>query len=147
MNEATLSIVILAACVISAFLLIGLSIIGFLVPTLGIFGGLGWFMKKRSQQASTMLADAQSWASTTGEITKSRVQVSGGEYTTIGHRIEYQYQVDGTQYSASQVHAGDKFYESYTSDEHYDLVDKYPVGAQVTVFYNPADPSQAALER
>jgi hypothetical protein len=147
MNEATLAVVILVVCVIGAFVLIGLSFIGFLVPTVGIFGGLGLFIKKRGEQAEQMLMEAQTWPTTSGEITKSRVQVAGGEYTTVKHHIEYRFTVGAVEYTGNQVKAGDQFQDRYNTNESYDLVDKYPVGTQVTVYYDPADPARSALER
>ena len=147
MNEPTIAVVIMMICGIGTFILIALSFIGFLVPTFGIFGGLGWFLNKRSKEGKAMLDAAQSWPSTTGEVIKSRVQVSGGDLTTVSPYILYKYQVGGMDFSGTQIRAGDQYYNAYNSIESYDVVDKYPVGAQVTVYYNPKDPTQAALER
>ncbi|MEN8241152.1 MAG: DUF3592 domain-containing protein, partial [Chloroflexota bacterium] len=145
MNEATLPIVVAIICVIGVFIIIGLSMLGFLVPSLGIFGGLGWFLNKRSKEGKAMLAAAQSWPSTPGEVIKSRVQVRGGDHTTVSPYIMYNYQVGGMDFSGTQIRAGEQFYKSHTSQQSYDMVDKYPVGAKVTVYYNPKDPTQAAL--
>jgi hypothetical protein len=147
MNEASLSIVFTIVCVIGVLIILGISILGFLLPTLGIFGGLGWFLNKQSKEGKAMLAAAQSWPSTNGEVIKSRVQVSGGDHTTVSPYLLYNYRVGGMDFSGTQIRAGDQFYKSYTTQQSYDLIDQYPVGAQVTVYYNPKDPTQAALER
>ena len=147
MNDITIPIVFTMICVIGVFILIAISMLGILVPTLGIFGGLGWFLNKRSKEGKAMLDAAQSWPSTPGEVIKSRVQVSGGDHTTVSPYILYNYQVGGMDISGTQIRAGDQFYESHSTQQSYDLIDKYPVGAQVTVYYNPKDPTQAALER
>jgi hypothetical protein len=34
-----------------------------------------------------------------------------------------------------------------SSGDAYKTIDRYPVGAIVTVYYNPANPAEAALER
>lgn len=40
-----------------------------------------------------------------------------------------------------------RFISSSTIRQAYELVDRYPVGSQVTVYYDLDDPSQAALRR
>ena len=94
-----------------------------------------------------MRAAAQSWRTTPGTITKSRVEVTGGDHTSTMPGIYYEYQVGAVTYTGDQVKAGDKFYPHYTSRQCYDLVDKYPVGSEVQVFYDPEAPENAALER
>jgi hypothetical protein len=135
-------------CIIGAILVIGfLILVSTFIPIAGIFGGLGWLLTKRSKDAKSMLAAAQSWHSTRGEIITSRVEVSGGEYTRVHYRVVYQYTVGGIDYQGNQVRAGDTHYASYTTKQTYDIVDRYPVGAEVTVYYDPTNPVISALER
>lgn len=147
MNEEALPLTIMLVCGFGIFVLTAISITAFLVPTLGIFGGLGWFLNKRSKEGKAMLVAAQSWPSTPGEVIKSRVQVSGGDHTTVSPYILYNYQVGGMDFSGTQIRAGDQFFNLYNSQDSYDVADKYPVGAKIIVYYNPKDPTQAALER
>jgi hypothetical protein len=147
MDQSLLTIIIIAICIFGMLALFVLSALGVVLPTLGIVGGVGWFISKRARQARAMLAAAQSWPSTTGEVIKSRVQVSGGDHTTVSPYVLYTYQMGEMDFNGTQIRAGDQFYASYNSTKSYDIVDKYPVGAQVTVYYNPKDPTQAALER
>lgn len=118
-----------------------------LIPTLGIFGGLGWFLSKRSKQAKAQHAAAQAWLSTSGTVIKSRVEVSGGDHTSVSPFVLYEYTVEGQTYQASQIKAGDMHFAIRQHRAAYDIVDKYPVGASVTVYYDPANPALAALER
>jgi len=114
---------------------------------LGIFGGLGYWMYTNSQKAKAVQQAAQSWLSTTGQVVLSRVEVSGGDTTTVSPRVVYQYQVGAQSYQSEVIRAGSQFYSTPSSRQAYDTVDRYPVGATVTVYYNPANPAEAALER
>ena len=61
--------------------------------------------------------------------------------------ITFQYTVDGTSYQSSAIKVGQDN-DVYTSD--YDgiltAVNNYPVGKNVTVYFNPDEPSIAGLE-
>ena len=139
-----LFIVCLVGFLVILFVIISLAI---LVPTLGIIGGIGWFFNKQYKDARALRIAAQNWSSTTGKVITSRVEVTGGDHTTVSPHIVYQYNVYSNEYSNSQIKVGDTFISSYTSRQSYDTVDKYPVGAEVTVYYDPENPQQSALER
>lgn len=148
MNWESLSPVLVAVCIGGGiFLLAAFIIAATVLPMLGIFGGIGWFLNKKSKEAKALREAAKNWASTTGKVTTSRVEVSGGEYTSVSPFIVYQYNVYDRDYSNSQIKAGDVHISSYSSRAAYDMADKYPVGSEVTVYYNPEDPQQSALER
>ena len=59
----------------------------------------------------------------------------------------YQYQVDGKPYVGKVIKAGDQFFSVRLYGEAQKTIARYPVGAQVTVHYNPANPAESALER
>lgn len=118
-----------------------------LLPFVVIFGGLGYYMYRRSKQATSIRASSQSWVQTTGVIVKSRVEVSGGDTTSVSARVIYQYQVGAQTYQSDQIRAGDHVFRITSSGDAYDTVDRYPVNLQVPVFYNPANPAEACLER
>ena len=148
MDWQNLSPVLITVCIGGGIFLLAMFIIAATVlPMLGIFGGIGWFLNKKSKEAKILRNAARNWASTTGKITKSRVEVTGGERATISPHIVFEYNVYGRDYSGSQIKAGDVHWASYTSRAAYDVVDKYPVGSEVTVFYDPENPEQSALER
>ena len=112
------------------------------------FGFIGWYIVKRSDQAGAARTAALSWPSTTGKVVKSRVEVSSsGESTNVDPHVIYEYTVNGQVYRGDQIRAGDKFMRVQVGKAAYETVDRYPEGATVTVFYNPAKPSEAALER
>ncbi len=94
-----------------------------------------------------------SWPSVTGIVAISKVNSSrsGNEMfgtTNTYHSavIKYKYQVDGRKYINDRVHAGGSYSSSIPSvaDE---LADRYYVGAEVDVYYDPDKPSKSCLER
>lgn len=120
-----------------------LSIICTVVP----IGAVIWFIMKRSKQSQAMQQASLGWRSTSGRVVKSRVEVSGGEHTSVSPYVLYEYEVNGRAYQGTQIRAGDKFMRSGSSRDAYETIDRYPEGRQVTVYYDPANPAEAALER
>ncbi|MBW8010876.1 MAG: DUF3592 domain-containing protein [Chloroflexi bacterium] len=147
MDEATLQIVFAIVCIIGVIFTVVLSMLAFAVPFVGVFGGLVWLIKKQAKEARAVRLAARSWHSTMSKVIKSRVEVSGGEFTSISPYVQYEYQVNNVSYSYDQIRAGDKFFASHTTRQSYNMIDKYPLGMEVEVFYNPDDPAEAALAR
>lgn len=81
---------------------------------------------------------AQQWNAVDGRIRDSAVVERDGAYRA---DIAYTYEVDGGRYMADRVFFG------IEEGSAYDLVDRYPAGAPVTVYVNPSDPQEAVLER
>jgi hypothetical protein len=120
-----------------------------LVPLLctgGLIFGIFWLLKRGADQARAKHQASLAWQMTTGKITKSRVEVSGGETTSVSPRIAYEYEVYGKSYQGEQIRAGGLWVSGPTRSA-YDIVDAYPVGATVTVYYDPNKPEDSALER
>lgn len=114
-----------------------------------IIGGVGYYLYKRNQQSSAQRQSAQNWASTTGTVLMSSVQSShsgSGGHSTYPV-IVYQYQVNGKTYQSQTLRAGDKYLKVNVSWQAQETVDKYPIGKQVTVYYDPNNPAECALER
>lgn len=111
------------------------------VPIVGVF----WLLKRGADQSRAKHQASLAWHMTTGKIVKSRVEVLGGEHTTVSPRIVYEYDVYGRTYQGEQIRAGGLWRGPTRSA--YDIVDSYPVGATVTVYYDPNNPEDAALER
>jgi hypothetical protein len=91
---------------------------------------------------------ASVWLSTTGKVTKSKIQarkVKRLDGQTVGNfaQIVYEFQVNGKTYHGERVSIGEEAPDFMVQE----TLAKYPVGAIATVFYNPADPDQAVLER
>jgi hypothetical protein len=120
-----------------------------IVLTIAPFALIGWFIYKRAQQAKEANLASQNWLMTNGKVIKSRVEVSGGNYTSVTPRVIYEYEVGGQTYRGERIRAGDKFLHIQTSGSRtaYDTVDRYAEGTTVTVFYNPQNPAEAVLER
>jgi hypothetical protein len=118
-----------------------------ILPVL-ILGGLGLFLYKRSQQSSAARQLAQSWPSTSGVVLMSSVQsrTSGRSHSTYPV-VVYQYAVNGKTYQSQNIKAGDQFMNVRVIGQALATVARYPIGANVTVYYNPANPAESALER
>ncbi|HBY07458.1 MAG TPA: hypothetical protein DEH22_06600 [Chloroflexi bacterium] len=106
-----------------------------------------WFLYSRKQKADTVREASQTWLVTNGKVIKSRVEVSGGEVTSVHPRVIFEYEVQGRVYQNDQIRAGDKFWATGSSQDAYQTIDRYPEGLDVRVYYNPANPAESALER
>jgi hypothetical protein len=136
-------------------------IIGSIGALVALFGGVcavvvpvaflaafGIFFYRRSQQAKATKVAAQSWAQTNGIVLQSSVQTHrSGNSTSVVPVVVYQYQVDGKTYQNQTIKAGDKYMAVRVSWQARSTVDKYPIGAAVKVYYDPANPKDSALER
>lgn len=108
----------------------------------GIFAAVGWAQYKTAEAART-------WPSVEATITTSRVvhrQVRDRRDYTVhnvtSHEIEYQYAVAGRAFTGSSVDPPG-FETSGAGDA--ELVAQFPVGAHPRVYYDPTNPSVAAL--
>lgn len=118
------------------------SAIPLIVSVVFIWIGWGYYSKEQA---------AKSWTEAKGTIIESKVVgtnrsksgTSSKKMFKVG--VTYDYEVGG------QVHRGDQlgFMETrYSSQSRVaEEVKKYPVGETVTVYYNPADPQEACLDR
>ncbi|MBI5945150.1 MAG: DUF3592 domain-containing protein [Chloroflexi bacterium] len=117
------------------------------IPILFI-GGFGYFIYKRNQQSASYRQAAQSWLSTSGRVLMSSVQSRrSGNSTSIFPVVAYQYDVDGKTYQGKTIKAGEQFLNVRIYGQAQATVERYPAGATVTVYYNPSNPSESALER
>ena len=112
------------------------------------FIGFGIFMYRRSQKAKAALDSAQTWTGTMGTVLTSNVQIrrtgtSRSEFPV----VVYQYQVNGQALQGQTIKAGEQFFSVRVLGQAQETVRRYPPGAQVMVYYNPANPAESALER
>lgn len=113
-----------------------------------VIGGLGIFLYRRSQQSNSYRQAAQSWQSTTGMVLMSSVQSrTSGRSHSVYPVVVYQYNVNGKTYQSQTIKAGEQFMSVRISGQAQETVARYPIGATVTVYYNPANPAESALER
>lgn len=80
------------------------------------------------------------WSSTRGTVLSSTVQVANGASRRGSPLVLYSYQVGGAEFQGSRVRLGAQL------DEADVIVGRYPAGACVEVYYDPADPTFAVLE-
>ena len=113
-----------------------------------ILGGLGVFLYRRNQQSTAARQSAQSWLSTTGMVLMSTVQTrrSGRSITTFPV-VVYQYEVNGKTFQGKTIKVGEQYLNVRILGQAQATADRYPVGATVTVYYDPANPAESALER
>ena len=112
------------------------------------FIGFAVFMVRRNQRAKAVKEAAQSWTGTMGTVLMSSVQVrrtgtSRSEFPV----VVYQYQVNGQAFQGQTIKAGEQFFSVRVLGQAHETVRRYPPGAQVMVYYNPANPEESALER
>lgn len=109
---------------------------------------LGIFIYRRSKMRDVAKQSAQDWSNTMGVVITSTVQVKRG-YKSRSEIpvVVYQYQVDGKPYTGQVVKAGEQYFSVRLYGDAQKTIARYPVGAQVMVYYNPANPAESALER
>lgn len=88
---------------------------------------------------------AKNWLSTTGTILMSTLEARRGSK---GHYVNYpvvvyHYRVGGASYESRKVSPGMEWGGTGAGK----VVERYPTGSQVTVYYNPENPTEALLER
>lgn len=91
---------------------------------------------------------SQRWPTTDGIILYHKFvgvkfkQYGGDYYTNTEVFIRYEYSVDGNLYTSLSINSIDDLYNPNPSS----YAQRYPVGEDVIVYYNPEDPSEAVLE-
>lgn len=88
----------------------------------------------------------QSWSTTMGTVTSSyleRRRSSNNSGSTNYPIVHYSYQVGGQSYQNTKIAPGMQVGGTGAGK----VVERYPAGAQVMVFYDPQNPSDAVLER
>ena len=117
------------------------------IPIL-VIGGIGYFLHRRNQQSMAYRQSTQTWLNTTGSILMSSVQssYSGRSHSTYPV-VVYAYSVNGQSYQSQRIKAGEQFLNVRVAGQAQATVARYPIGASVTVYYNPSNPAESALER
>ncbi|MCK6538670.1 MAG: DUF3592 domain-containing protein [Anaerolineales bacterium] len=102
-----------------------------------IFLGIISFMRTR-------MAAVSQWHSTIGTVLNSHLERrSSDDGSTNYPVVQYSYQVGGQTYQSAKLAPGPEVGGTGAGR----VVARYPVGAQVMVFYDPQNPSDAVLER
>ncbi len=107
----------------------------------GVIGTIGVLCMLYGQYQLGWARASADWPVVAGRIVTSEVTShTDEEGTTYSDEIEYVYAVDGTEYEADVVVIGGHGYGPHR------VVGRYPLGAEVTVAYDPDKPSRAVLE-
>jgi uncharacterized protein DUF3592 len=91
-----------------------------------------------SIQGAVTSSDVETRRETTGTGSEARTKI---KYAPIVH---YSYEVDGREHAASRISYGG--FTSSSSRSARRVVNRYPVGAEVAIYYDPGDPGTAVLE-
>ncbi len=121
-----------------------------------IFGAIAaWILYTYFQQRRAA-GESAGWPATQGKIVLSTVMTSTTrhrtdsgmwvERTSYFPKVRYEYSVLGKAYTGERIAFGAAKGHSAPADAEKVLA-RYPVGATVTVYYNPRDPAEAVLER
>jgi hypothetical protein len=86
--------------------------------------------------------ESQYWATTSGEVFYSKIAKGSGRRPAWWPKICFQYAALGHSYSSCRATFAGISQQSAAQR----MVDRYPRGMQVRVFYRPEDPSDAVLE-
>lgn len=91
------------------------------------------------------VAQAASWPSTMGTVIYSSIEWRrGSKGSSVAYPVvQYSYQVMGQMLQGRRVMPGPESGGSWA----HKVVERYPAGAQVMVYYDPNNPSDAVLER
>lgn len=98
------------------------------------------FSEMRTARASA------GWPQTPGKVFKSSIDWSSDSDSSTGWRaqVAYTYSVGGTEMKGNRVSLGD--YGSSNSSHAQGIVNRYPVGRDITVYYDPRNPATCLLE-
>jgi hypothetical protein len=94
---------------------------------------------------------SMAWPSTTGQISTASVRQNsstdedGHVNFTYSPVVEYDFSVNGQAFKGRRINYG--ITASPTKEAAQKEVDRFSVGRQVTVFYNPEKPGEAVLEK
>lgn len=117
-----------------------------------IFGGLGILLMLSWIQAMQLARASKAWPSVAGTITSSgvgQIQKPENMDSELHHIyravVMYSYSVEGQDHLGSRITFQDHSSSRKTLAQK--IVDKYPEGKHVNVYYDPDFPVQAALER
>lgn len=123
-------------------------LVGLVFAALGLlFAGI-WVSELRQAIAT------RSWPQVTGRVLHARIIKSGWSNRSRGRvafssvydpLVEYEYTVNGVTYQGRRIAVGTGYSHSVRGEVERQVA-PYKAGADVTVFYDPADPSQAVLE-
>lgn len=111
-----------------------------------LFISVGLFLLYHGCRAAYIGATSSYWPTVEGRVLSSKVKSEGGKNggTVYSAEVNYSYAVNGVSFTSGRV----RFGSINTGNRVFpaQLVEKYPAGSSVTVYYSASDPSMAVLE-
>ena len=103
-----------------------------------IFGGFGYYKYNMGKESV-------SWPTIKGTMMQARAVPKKLEHSNEYQLfVKYTYTVDGKSYTGNHITAFDEYQKTLSRAN--DVLKKYPVGGEVSVYYDPADPGLSVLE-
>lgn len=103
-----------------------------------IIGGVGLYRYNLGKKSAA-------WPAVKGKMTYARaVPTTVNKKQEYRLSVKYRYTVDGKFYIGERVTASDNYQKTRSSAN--DVLKKYPVGGEVSVYYNPANPGSSVLK-
>jgi hypothetical protein len=109
-----------------------------------LIAGVGFVI--HTIRLSRKVQEAQMWPSVKGLVTTSVVKRSGGKNRVYRAKIRYTYTVHGHEFTGRRYALGGEVNTSSRGPAEARCV-KYPEGSEPEVYYDPANPKDACLER
>lgn len=117
-----------------------------------LFAGIGVFLIYTSIKGRQKAGESQKWPSTAGQIIEARVTRSthtdtdGDTSVSYAPYVRYTYQVAGQEYTGEKITFG--FKQTHNQEQKaQQALARFPLGGQVSVYYDPANPAEAVLKR
>lgn len=130
--------------------------IGLIITFVVLFSGIGILLILVHLRNKKKAVESMSWSETTGTVKKSSVEVGESVFGSddaqdesqpmYSPEISYTYRVGDMVYTSDRISFAGK--SSYSKPEKAEaMIADYPVGATVSVFYNPEKHELAVLNR
>ncbi len=117
------------------------------------FGLLGVLLVTNAFFQRRKLSSSNAWPIAAGQVIESQVRtltdydyVNQVSSTSYSPEVRYTYEVNGQPYLGRWITLGAQKTYSRATDAQA-VVDRYPAGRQVTVYYHPQKPAEVVLER
>jgi hypothetical protein len=132
----------------------GIGILGFvcLGVFLLVFIGAGIYALSLYGREKKKGTETQTWPAVSGRVVEAyvaedvQVDSEGDRNRVFAPRVVYEYEVNGQTYRGDRLRIGIESFIGSRRRVEQELA-RYPVGSAVTVYYNPANPAEAVLQR